>query len=398
MAFATQTRSGRWRGGYRDAAGKSRWVKGTFPRKNQAIAAAGAAEAEARAPGWRDKSASTRPYEDWCLEWWGSRMVADSTLKKDITRVNRHILPRWAGVRLCDITRRDVIDWAHDLAAETSGKVDDFGDTMTLSNATVLNLVHIFSASLSAAVAEGILDYNPALRLKLPPPAEAVERYLTHDEYAAIRAQLPTEHDQLIADLLVKTGGRFGELAGAHVHRLNPLQRTLLVVETWNADVGVIWPYPKGKRVRDVPVPQDEIDRLLELERARTCGQRHHKGRCQSGLLLPSRRAGDPLNVNWWGDRIWKPAVKAAGVAHCRVHDLRHTYASWLIQAGFELAEVGKLLGHVSPVTTQRYAHLRQADHSRVMAALPVNAPPAGFEPATKSLEGFCSVQLSYGG
>lgn len=374
MAFAVATAKGRWRGGYRDGNGKSCWVKGSFPTKPRAIAAAGAGEAEANAPGWRDRSAAKRPYEEWCLEWWGSRVVADTTLIKDLSRVNLHILPRWSGVPIGEIKRRDVTDWAKQLAATSSGRVDDFGDTMTLSNATVLNLVHIFSSSLTAAVVEGIIDFNPALRLRLPPAAEAVERYLTHDEYAAVRAQLPTEHDQLIADLLVKTGLRFGELAGAHVNRLNPLQRSLRVVETWHADVGVIWPYPKGKRIRDVPVPQDEIDRVLELQRGGTCGQRHKVGRCLGGLLVPSRKAGDPLNVNWWGDRIWKPAVKAAGVEHCRVHDLRHTYASWLIQAGFTLEEIGKLLGHVSATTTQRYSHLLPADHSRVMAALPTQA------------------------
>ena len=44
-----------------------------------------------------------------------------------------------------------------------------------------------------------------------------------------------------------------------------------------------------------------------------------------------------------------------------RIHDLRHTFASFLVNAGHSLYEVQKLLGHSDPRTTMRYAHLGQA-------------------------------------
>ena len=47
---------------------------------------------------------------------------------------------------------------------------------------------------------------------------------------------------------------------------------------------------------------------------------------------------------------IWKPVI--------RLHDLRHSFASHLVSAGQSLYLVGKLLGHSTPVTTQRYAHV----------------------------------------
>lgn len=53
----------------------------------------------------------------------------------------------------------------------------------------------------------------------------------------------------------------------------------------------------------------------------------------------------------------WTDAREATGI-DCRWHDLRHTCASWLAQAGVPLHTIGQFLGHSSPAVTQRYAHL----------------------------------------
>jgi integrase len=56
--------------------------------------------------------------------------------------------------------------------------------------------------------------------------------------------------------------------------------------------------------------------------------------------------------------RLWLALLEEAGVADLRVHDLRHTFASYSLSGGQTLGTVGQLLGHRSTQTTSRYTHL----------------------------------------
>jgi site-specific recombinase XerD len=56
--------------------------------------------------------------------------------------------------------------------------------------------------------------------------------------------------------------------------------------------------------------------------------------------------------------KVWERLREKAGLPHLRVHDLRHQYASFLVNSGRTLYELQAILGHSSPVVTQRYAHL----------------------------------------
>jgi integrase len=56
--------------------------------------------------------------------------------------------------------------------------------------------------------------------------------------------------------------------------------------------------------------------------------------------------------------RLWRQVAKTAGLVDVRIHDLRHSFASILVSGGASLPLIGALLGHRSPATTQRYAHL----------------------------------------
>ena len=70
--------------------------------------------------------------------------------------------------------------------------------------------------------------------------------------------------------------------------------------------------------------------------------------------MFSHRKGKRILNVHYG----FKAACRRAKPTDLRVHDLRHTCASWLVQAGVPLLEVSKLLGHSTIEMTERYAHL----------------------------------------
>ena len=215
-----------------------------------------------------------------------------------------------------------------------------------------------------------MLEANPAARLRLPKPATDLERFLTRGEFDMLAYYAPTERDLLIFEMLAYTGLRWGELAGLHRARVDVGRQMIRVTDAYSEPGGVI-KETKGKAARDVPLPAFLAVKISQITypTGQTCGVRHKTGRCPGGLLIPAAQGG-PLRNSNWSDRVWRPTLRLADIGHARPHDLRHTYASWLLQDGISLAEVGRLLGHKDPHTTQRYAHLAATPSVAVLAAL----------------------------
>ena len=59
--------------------------------------------------------------------------------------------------------------------------------------------------------------------------------------------------------------------------------------------------------------------------------------------------------------KVWSRLRRASGLEHVRIHDLRHQYASFLVNSGRTLYEVQQILGHSTSKVTQRYSHLSTA-------------------------------------
>ena len=239
--------------------------------------------------------------------------------------MRRHIIPRWGKVRLTDIRSQDVTAWLAEKAAEN------------LAPATVEKIRVIFSRSfelgrqwkMPGAEINCIRDV-PRRRF-----SNARERFLTAKEAERLfKALDASESPQLksIVMLLLLTGARKTELLTAEWRHVDLERRAWFI------------PTTKTGKPRYVPLSQAAMDVIEALPRWDGCP-----------WLLPN-----PATLHFYQDikKPWQNVRAAAGLGDLRIHDLRHSAASFMINAGVDLFAVGKILGHADHQSTMRYSHL----------------------------------------
>ena len=77
----------------------------------------------------------------------------------------------------------------------------------------------------------------------------------------------------------------------------------------------------------------------------------------REGILFPAA-GGGRIDINNWRTREWAPALKAAGVEHRRIYDMRHTFATWSLAAGMSIFTLARRMGTSVPVIDATYGHL----------------------------------------
>ncbi|MDJ0455481.1 tyrosine-type recombinase/integrase [Gordonia amicalis] len=364
MAWVQKLPSGKWRGVYRDTSGKQ-CSAGTWHYKDRALAEANKAEGVAR----HDPKVTTNlTVSEWLPRWRSGRNVQESTARQDESKLTHHVIPRWGSVKLSDVTVEQVAAWQKKLA-------DD-----GLSASTVTKIVNLLSSVLQSAVVAGTLETNPARKVKRPKAGVSPERFLTRAEADAVRLGLHG-FDRLIFDVLIGTGCRWGEAVALTWDAVDFDNGMLHVAMSYDRTAKFFKP-TKSHADRRIPVGES----LLALLSARLDEVGfgvppklpfREVPKPRSGLILPNS-VGEPYDGALFAHRL-DAAGRAASVGegarrryvgHIRPHDTRHTYASWLVQAGIPIQEVQRLLGHQSIATTEKYARLAGSQHDAVRAAL----------------------------
>lgn len=204
---------------------------------------------------------------------------------------------------------------------------------------TATRTIRLLSSILSYAVDMGLIASNPALGVKLAPGGQR-HRYLSPEELRRLGAVLDQPMRSpaaataaTIIRLLILTGARRGEIEGLKWSEVD-FQFGMLRKETSKTGAKVI------------PLARAALQ-ILEDQRQWASGN-------QLWVFPGQRGEGhfDSLNKEWSRIRI------AAGISDVRLHDLRHTYASFGAAGGVGLPLIGGILGHRQASTTQRYAHL----------------------------------------
>jgi integrase len=252
------------------------------------------------------------------------------------------------------------------LAALTNADAAQWLNALTGSAKTAANKHGFLAGALNAAVRARHISANPCdrNRLRRDQPAEMV--FLTDKEFRLLLSCV-SEHWQPLVEFLVASGARFGEATALKPGDINLAERTVNIRRAWRYVVGEGFQLgpPKTKRsLRTIDVVGTTLAKLnLTGEWVFT-----NSGRSTNG------GPDDPVRGPNFYSNVWVPALakaKEKGMTKKpRVHDLRHTNASWLIQAGVPLTVIQRHLGHESIQTTSdRYGHLDR-ESSRVVAAV----------------------------
>lgn len=215
---------------------------------------------------------------------------------------------------------------------------------------TVAKTMRWVRLTLNQAVRDRRILSSPAQGLRLPQVRRSDMRLLDPGDVEALAAALPERYGSL-AIVAAYTGLRWGELAGLRVADVNMLRRRLTVSSALIEASGQLPSLgtPKSSASeRTITLPHVVIESLAHhLE--------HHPP--NDGMVWTTDQ-GAFLRRGSFG-RIWRRAVAESVGAPCRIHDLRHTHASWLIAAGEHPKAIQTRLGHSSiQVTIDRYGHL----------------------------------------
>ena len=198
------------------------------------------------------------------------------------------------------------------------------------------------SKTFQLAVKWNMRDKNPCVGVEKN-TEEKRYRYLVDDELPRLAKALAAHPDRAAANvfrLLLLTGARRGEVLGARWADLD------LGAGKWTKPASST----KQKRSHIAPLSAPAQQLLWEIRE-----QQAKKHRTLPEFVFPGRGAtGHVREVV----RAWHRVCRAAGITNLRIHDLRHSFASLPAGIGGSLPMIGALLGHSSPATTQRYAHL----------------------------------------
>lgn len=198
---------------------------------------------------------------------------------------------------------------------------------------TVNNELTLLSHAFNLAMKEWeMVSVNPVIRVSREKVNNLVERWLTYAEEESLLAVSPEWLRELII-FAIYTGLRKGEIIRLKWSQIDFSRRTLTILEQKN----------KGKDT--LPLNQRALDVLKAKSQIR-----------QINGYVFNNHVGNPLdprNIL----RSFYDARKRAGLDGLRFHDLRHTFATRLAQAGVDLYKVQKLMRHKTPIMTQRYAH-----------------------------------------
>ena len=307
--------------------GKTWWIDFTAPNGQRIRRSSGTTEkAKAqelhdrlKSEAWRQIQLGDRPNYKW--DDAGIRWLDEKSHKASL--VTDEILLTWLqnhlrGVPLKDLDREYIMSILQIKKQETSAS-------------TANHYMALIRSILRSAVEWGWLDYAPMLR-PFPTPTQRI-RWLTPEQANMLLKELPP-HLRDMAAFSLATGLRRANVTGLEWSQVD-LSRSVAWI---HAD--------QAKARKPITVPLDDV--AISIIRAQA-------GKHPVYVFTYQGKPVTQVNT-----KAWKKALERAGIENFRWHDLRHTWASWHVQAGTPINTLQDLGGWHSTTMVRKYAHLSQ--------------------------------------
>ena len=265
-----------------------------------------------------------------------------NTWKTKDSYIRSKVLPYLGKRKLSEITAKDIVDWQNEVRKLPGSKKGT-----TLAAGTLKTIHGELSALFNHAVRYYGLHENPArVAGGMGEESEKEMEFWIQDEYKQFIEEVMDKPISYYAfELLYWCGIREGELLALTLKDFDFKRKTLRINKSYQRiDREDVITSPKTKQSnRVISVPDFLIDEMNDFK--------------QQFYDLKATDRMFPISKKYLYNEMVR-GCKASGVKKIRVHDLRHSHVSLLIDMGFTALAIGKRVGHTSEKITERYSHL----------------------------------------
>jgi integrase len=301
-----------------------------------------------------DLTAPPRTLAAWLAEWLQDVKAHDDTRPSTLRRyrevVDHHLIPTLGNVMLDKLTARQVQRFLTSLKAKAAP-------------ATIVKVHGVLRVALSDAERMDLVPRNVAKAAKPPSLSRSERRALTYEEAGALLSAIAGDRLEPLFVVLLATGLRRGEVLGLRWADIDLDAEVLHVRQTLQRVNGCLTIVPPKTHRSARPLPVSKLAAgALTQQRARQEEERLRAGEAWHDLGFAFASVigtpMEPRNVN----RRFEQLRSRAGLSWLRLHDLRHAFATFLLDDGVELRTVMELLGHSTiRLTADTYGHVLPA-------------------------------------
>lgn len=311
---------------------------------------------------------------EWVLHWvhhTAKAQVDPNTWHRSYRqKCEDYIAPYFEKIPLADLSAEDIEDW-HAALLERPARRGG-----TISASTIVTAHRIFSSCLKEAVKRRRIPFNPCTIVSPPRADRPSPEPPSADEVDLVLAACAGWPNGARWVLAITTGLRQSEALGLRWRDVRLAAPASAAVRKPQSRIAGEWVYkdPKSEKgKRTVPLPAIAVE-VLKAHRDRQAvrdigGLVFTRQPDEDGHAGRRTAAGQPVHSKAdWQD--WQDLLASLGLPPYRVHDLRHAYATELLEQGEDPRVVQDLMGWSTAAMAEIYTHVRPVMHARVLARL----------------------------